>query len=67
MKEFENSTKPIVDVLTDYCDYQETLDDLDRLMKKRDTDICDSQLDLSLMGCDWARYLESMHNDIELS
>ena len=64
LKEFENGTRSIVDVLTDYCDYKQTLDDLDGLLKKRSTGGHDSQLDLELMGCDWARYLESMHCDI---
>ena len=65
LQEIENGTKSIVDVLTEYRDCKETLDDLDSLLKKRSTDGYDPQLDLELMGCDWTRYMESMHHDIE--
>ena len=59
MKKLENDTKSIVDVLTNYRDYQETLDALSNLLEKSNTDSCDP------LGCDWARHLRAMDNDIE--
>ena len=65
MEGFENGTKSIVDALTDYRDYRETLDGLNKFLKEIDTSSCESLFDLELMGCDWARYMQSMHNDIK--
>ena len=61
IKDFGNGTKSIVDELTDYCDYKETLDDLNKFkfLEKGDT----SSFDLGLMGCDWARYMKLMCAD----
>ena len=64
MKELENDTKSIVDVLTNYRDYQETLDALSNLLGKN-TNSCHLQFHLDLLGCDWARHLRVMNNDIE--
>ena len=57
MNEFENDTKSIADVLVNCHYYQETLD----VLEKYDTRSCNSQ---DLMGCDWARYLRVMNNDV---
>ena len=67
IKDFGNGTKSIADELTDYHDYKETLDDLNIFLKEGDTSSCDSLFDLDLMGCDWARYMELIHKDIERS
>ena len=64
---FGNGTKSIVDELTNYRDFKETLDDLVAYLKGVDTSSCDSLFDLELMGCDWARYMKLMQNDIEKS
>ena len=66
INDFGNGAKSIVDDLTDYCDYlKETLDDLNNFLEEGDTSSCDSDLDLK--GCDWARYMKSIHVDIEKS
>lgn len=57
MNELENI---VVNVLTDYHDYQEALADLNKLLQKS---IPDSQL-LDLMGCDWARHLRVINIQI---
>ena len=67
IKDFGNGTKSIADVLTDYRDYKETLDDLNIFLKEGNTSSCDSLFDLNLMGCDWARYMKLIHKDIERS
>ena len=59
MNELENDTKSIVDMLTNYHDYQETLDSLSNLLEKGS---CNCQ---DFMSCDWARYLGTMDNDIQ--
>ena len=64
IKDFGNGTKSIVDDLTDYRDYKETLDDLNKFLED-DTSSCDSLFDLDLMGCDWARCMKLIHADIE--
>ena len=66
MEDFKNGTKSIIDDLTDYLDYKETFDDLQKFLKDSGSSIhsCDSLFDLDLMGCDWARYMQSMRNDI---
>ena len=67
MKEFENNTKSIVDILTThYCDYKETLDTLSNLLDKKTTSIGDTQFYLDLMSCEWARSLRAMDNDIKM-
>ena len=67
IKDFGNGTKSIVDELTDYHDYKETLDDLNIFLKEGDTSSRKSLFDLDLMGCDWARYMKLIHKDIERS
>ena len=67
IENFGNGTKSIVDELTNYRDFKETLDDLVTYLKEVDTSSCDSLFDLELMGCDWARYMKLMQNDIEKS
>ena len=66
MKKFENDTKSIVDVLTNYHDYQKTLDALKKLLEESNSSSCNPQFYLDLMGCDWARHLKAMDNDIEM-
>ena len=65
IEDFGKGTRSIVDELTDYRDYEETLDDLITFLKEGDTSSRDSLFDLDLMGCDWARYMKLMHKDIE--
>ena len=65
IEHFGNGTKSIVDELINYHDFKETLDDLIAYLKEVDTSSCDSLFDLELMGCDWARYMKLMQNDIE--
>ena len=66
INDFDKGAKSIVDALTDYCDYQQTLDDLNRLLEESNApNSCDSQFCLDMMGCDWARYMESMENDMK--
>ena len=65
--EFENDAKSIIDRidgLTDYHAYKETLDDLNSLLEKNKSNNCDPQFCLDLMGCDWARNLGAINNDI---
>ena len=64
MTEFENDAKSIIDGLTDYHAYKETLDDLNSLLEKNKSNNCDPQFCLDLMGCDWARNLGAINNDI---
>ena len=67
MKEFEDDTKSMVDVLTThYCDYKETLDTLSYLLDKKNTSSGDTQFYLDLMSCEWARSLRAMDNDIKM-
>lgn len=66
MKEFEDGAKSIMDKLTDYRYYKETLDDLNSLLEKSKSDGCDPQF-LDLMSCDWACYLGAIQNDIQQS
>ena len=64
MTEFENDAKLIIDGLTDYHAYKDTLDDLNSLLEKNKSNTCDPQFCLDLMGCDWARNLGAINNDI---
>ena len=64
-KEFENDAKSIINGLTDYCAYKETLDDLNCLLEKNDFNCCDLQFCLEFMGCDWARNMGAINNDIK--
>ena len=64
MKECEHDIKSIADKLSDYRDYKEALDNLNSLLERANSKSCDVQSHLDLMGCDWARYLVAMHNDI---
>ena len=66
MEEFETSTDSLVNALTNYRDYQETLDALNNLLQKSNGSSCDPQFYLDLMGCDWARFLKIMDNDIKM-
>ena len=50
----------VVDELTGYHTYKKALDDLNNLHEKG---ISTDPLDL--MGCDWARSLEVIHNDLQ--
>ena len=63
MKEFKDGTKSLVDELTAYNDYKEALDNLTSLLKTAKN--CEAQFSLELMGCDWARYLKAIHNNIQ--
>ena len=65
MKEFENDTKSIIDGLTDYCAYKKTLDDLNCLLDRNNFKSCDLQFCLEFMGCDWARNMGAINNDIK--
>ena len=64
IEEIQSNTNSAVDVLTDYYDYQETLYDLNELLKKSEGNSCGPQFYLDLMGCDWARYMKSILKDI---
>ena len=63
IKKLENDIKSIVDVLTNCHDYQETLNALSNLLEKN-TNNCDPQFYLDLIGCDWSRHLRVMDSDI---
>ena len=66
LEAFETDAKAMEDVLTThYHDYQETLDALKNLLEKSNSSTCDPQFYLDLMGCDWARYLGAMDNDVK--
>ena len=67
MKECEDDVKSIADELLNYHDYKEALDSLKSLLEKANSKSCDDQFRLDLMGCDWARYLGAMYNDIQKS
>ena len=64
IKDCEDDIKSIADKLSDYRDYKEALDNLNSLLEKAKSDSHDT---LDLMGCDWARYLVAMHNDLQKS
>ena len=66
LKEFETDAKLIENILTTHkCDYEETLDALKNLLDKSNASSCDPQFYLDLMGCDWARYLRAMNNEVK--
>ena len=66
LEEFETVAKSTEDVLTThFCDYQETLGVLKNLLKQSSSTSCDPQWYLDLMGCDWARHLGAMENDVK--
>lgn len=67
LNKFEEGTKSVLSELTDYYDLKQTFDDLSSLLEANKANGRHSQVYLDLMGCDWARYLESMHDDIENS
>ena len=60
--------KKIEELLTDYYhDHQETLETVNNLLKKSSTSSCSHQFYLDLLGCDWARCLRAMENDMKKS
>ena len=66
LEEFETVAKSTEAVITTHSrDYQETLDVLKNLLKQSSSTSCDPQLYLDLMGCDWARHLGAMENDVK--
>ena len=66
LEAFETDAKLMENVLTThYHDYQETLDALHNLLEQSNSTTCDPQFYLDLMGCDWARCLGAMNNDIK--
>ena len=64
MKEFENDTKSKMNELTDYLAYKKSLDDVNSLLEKNNSNRCDFQFCLDFMGCDWARNMGAIRNDI---
>ena len=65
IKEIQNDTNSVVDVLADYYDYQQALDNLNTLLEEGDANNHASQFYLDLMGCDWVRYMKSIQEDID--
>ena len=59
-KEFEKGMKSLLDELAD-----STLNDISDLLEKSNYGNCDRQFYLELMGCDWARSLGTIRNDIQ--
>ena len=59
--------KSVADALTHNLDYQKMLDCLAGLQEMEKSYSSDPEFYLDLMGCDWARYIEAIHNDITLN
>ena len=64
LKEFKNDTESKIGDLTEYHAYKKSLDDLNNLLEKNNYNSCDSRFCLDFMGCDWARNMGAIHNDI---
>ena len=62
----DNKLSHIGDLLSDYVSQQKMLDEFDRLQEQGMHHNSDSEFFLELMGCDWARYVTAIHNDIAI-
>ena len=60
VKEFENGTKSLLHELAGSA-----FNDISNLLEKSKSNTCDHQFYLELMGCDWARSLGAIRNEIQ--
>ena len=63
----DNELSHIINALGENVTYQKMLDDLDSLQEQGKHHSSDSEFYLELMGCDWARYMETISNDVNCS
>ena len=63
----DNELSKIINALGENVTYQKMLDDLDSLQEQEKHHSSDSEYYLELMGCDWARYMETISNDVNHS
>ena len=63
----DNELSKIINALGENVTYQKMLDDLDSLQEQEKHHSSDSEYYLELMGCDWARYVETISNDVNHS
>ena len=54
----------IANSVKDSVTYQGMLDELENLLEQGKQYAPDSDFYLDLMGCDWARYIAAIHNDL---
>ena len=60
----ENELSNVADALGENVTYQKMLDDLKNLLEQEKCCSSDSKSYLDLMGCDWARYIETINSGI---
>lgn len=63
----DNELSKIINALGENVTYQKMLDDLDSLQEQGKHHGSDSEFYLDLMGCEWARYMETISNDVQHS
>lgn len=61
-----NELTSLADALSHNLEHQKMLDSLESLQELEKSYSSDPKFYLNLMGCDWARYIEAIHNDISL-
>ena len=59
-----NELSNIADALGENVTYQKMLDDVDSLLEQGKNHNWDSEFYMNLMGCDWARYVETISKDV---
>jgi len=62
-----NELSQVINALGENVTYQKMLDDLDSLEEQGKPHSFDSEFYLELMGCDWARYVKTINDDIKCS
>ena len=60
----DNELSHIANSVKDSVTYQGMLDELENLLEQGKQYAPDSDFYLDLMGCDWARYIAAIHNDL---
>ena len=60
-----NDLKSIVNALTHNLDHQVMLNDLESLLETEKSHSSDPKFYLDLMGCNWVRYMRTIHDDMK--
>ena len=60
----KNDLKSIVNALSHNLDFQVMLNDLESLLEEEKSHSSDSEFYLDLMGCNWVRYMKTIHDDM---